>query len=415
MKQPETHNNSLEQELKDSFDQWDAGAPNADMWSRMDESLSVASVWDRVDESLRVEGSTADQTLQEAFENWNPATNSDGWMKLQDELAKERVWNRLKMSLSLPIQTAVPWLQMIAATLVFFFLYFQFANEGLTYSPIQGANQSELNDGVEAQKENAETTTNGATGSSLMEQDDFENTPNEEYLDEKKEQNSTDVLPKLIAQNNTSNQSDELTQKGLSIKPITDFTKSIAEHTFKLPRRFSKPTWTVQFGPQFSVLSERGQSSLISSVPKVGISADILFNHYYKHIRFSQGFGFSQYAQAKGSYINGRYFDSNLKINTFQATTLLGYNFKGFTAFGGILLNRAINGYETQKNAVTNVYSIDNIQLGYTTGLDYQFKAFKNGTNIGVGAQYSFIPQLKSSNALFEKVQGAKIQIKFSF
>jgi len=95
------HNTNREfRALQNSFGDWDAGTPSDDVWENLEADLAVSAVWDRLDETLEANGSSADKTLVEAYENWSPNTSGDGWSKLEEQLSRERVWNRLSTTLS---------------------------------------------------------------------------------------------------------------------------------------------------------------------------------------------------------------------------------------------------------------------------------------------------------------------------
>jgi hypothetical protein len=178
---------------------------------------------------------------------------------------------------------------------------------------------------------------------------------------------------------------------------------------------FSKPSWTIQLGTQLSILSENDQSELTNTLPNFGIAADISFNKYVGNVRFSQSLGFSQYAQSNGKYINGRYLNTNQRLNTVQFTSTVGYDWKRLNVYGGFMFSRLLSGMEENQTKVTNVYTVNSIQLGLTGGIDAKVKQFNNGSSLSLGAQYQWIPKLESSNVTFENIQGVRFQTKFSF
>ncbi|WP_430404796.1 hypothetical protein [Fluviicola sp.] len=444
--------------LQKSFGNWDTGMPSSDVWENLEADLAVSAVWDRLDETLEANGSSADKVLTEAYENWSPNTSGDGWSKLEEQLSRERVWTRLNTTLSYPITTSIPWVKMAAASLIFTFLAFytdrsrvadtkqeslfafntaengtnsetpgnrQIAqsNPAGNTSSVDGANPVSANEVVNRmaeQKANAQkqwvlANANRQTNENRVENNAINanqnraqnntvqtNEPQDNVALTSKEETNTDL--------NDLTTLDELGRKEISVQPgvIGDFEFLPYKSPFK-------PRFSALVGGQFAFINEKDRSAFSSSIPSMGIAADFQYHLYSGRFRFTQDLGFSQYAQSNGSYVNGRYTNSNQKLNTIYLMSAIGYTFKGVTFYGGISVNRLLNGYEENRTAITNVYNSKKLQVGATAGIDYHFTPFRNKTALGLGMQYQFVSRLKSENTVFNDIQGVKLQIKYSF
>jgi hypothetical protein len=395
---------------------------------------------------LEANGSPADKALVDSYENWSPNNSGDGWSKLEEQLSRERVWTRLNTTLNYPITTSIPWMKMAAASMVFVFLSFYTDRFGDSDSLKMNLNSSGLvADNVRPTNLNQSTGVAVASSSKDHSLDDVSDhaisTNNKQQLGQKGTEllandkktgtntalNGTEIgfnenqnLNKTLAENTTVDstaQSDsnfeeiaELERKELTLDP-----KAIGDFSFLPPKYNFKPRFSAQIGGQFSFINENNRTAFSSSLPRIGIAADFQYHTYLKNIRFTQNLGFSQYAQSNGSYVNGRYMNSNQRLNTIYLMSSIGYTFKGVTAYGGITVNRLLNGYEENKTYITNVYNTNKFQVGAAAGIDYHFTPFKNKTALGLGVQYQFVSKLKSGNAVFEDIHGVKLQLKYSF
>lgn len=445
------------QSLQKSFENWDTGTPSSDVWENLEADLAVSAVWDRLDESLEANGSSADKALVESYENWSPNNSGDGWSKLEEQLSRERVWNRLNNTLSYPVSTRIPWMKMAAASLIFVFLafytdHYTVSNNEQSASLAFNANEDRtIADGnkdlrtasinpTENQVSANEKTTVIFTTQELnqrttpkieqkllisnKEPEDLvtDNRGNESGLQNGELNVNPDLAQNkelLIASNEqtTTSGAEDLTDLDvLTRKEIPYVPGVIGDFTFLPYKPVFRPKFSALVGGQFAFINEKNRSAFSSSIPSMGIAADFQYHAYLGKVRFTQGLGFSQYAQSNGSYINGRYTSSNQKLNTIHLMSSLGYAFKnGLSVYGGISLNRLLNGYEESRTAITNVYNSNKLQLGATAGIDYHFTPFKNKTALGLGLQYQFVSRLKSENAVFNDIQGVKLQIKYSF
>ncbi|WP_341901975.1 hypothetical protein [Fluviicola taffensis] len=441
--------------LQKSFGNWDTGMPSSDVWENLEADLAVSAVWDRLDETLEANGSSADKVLTEAYENWSPNNSGDGWSKLEEQLSRERVWTRLNTTLSYPITTSIPWVKMAAASLIFTFLAFytdryrvadtkqeslfafNTAENGTNSeasgnrqiaqgntSSVDGTNPvpaNEVVNGIAEQKTNAQkqlaltNPNNRQTNEKGIDNDAINanqnrtqnntvqtNEPKDNVALTSKEETNTDL--------NDLATLDELGRKEISVQPgvIGDFEFLPYKSPFK-------PRFSALVGGQFAFINEKDRSAFSSSIPSMGIAADFQYHLYSRRFRFTQDLGFSQYAQSNGSYVNGRYTNSNQKLNTIYLMSAIGYTFKGVTFYGGISVNRLLNGYEENRTTITNVYNSKKLQVGATAGIDYHFTPFRNKTALGLGMQYQFVSRLKSENTVFNDIQGVKLQIKYSF
>lgn len=465
------HSNNPNREFKSlqkSYENWDAGAPSPDLWEDLEADLAVSAVWERLDETLEQNGSSADKALVESYDNWSPNTSGDGWTKLEEQLSRERVWNRLNVSLSYPVTTRVPWMKMAAASVLFIFLSFY------TDYVIESGNYQQqavlgMNDSVQASENELNTNKpvssllasehTGEAGKNLAENRMSENTSgiyqgqhraskqvsgetnpknripeqNDVNRDLNKQQLASNPDPESVSASNLlenpaastaspgSNTEttfndlaalDELGKKEIAFEPTEG---QIGDFTFLPSKMPFKPRFSVQFGGQFSLINEKNKSAFSSSLPSMGIAADVQYHYYIGNIRLTQDLGFSQYAQSNGSYINGRYVSSDQRLNTIFLMSSAGYTYRGATVYGGISINRLLGGYEANRSMITNVYNSNKFQVGATAGIDYHIAPFKNKTALGVGMQYQFVSRLKSGNAVFSDIQGVKLQIKYSF
>lgn len=440
------HTNKEFQSLQKSYENWEAGEPSADLWENLEAELAVSAVWHRLDETLELNGSSADQSLADAYENWSPNTSGDGWSKLEEELSRERVWQRLNTTLNYPVTTRIPWLKMAAASLVFVFTafytdYFTGSNSEPPMTGIQTSQGEKLRDlaanGTTSDVNDEQTNPSPIKAPAQNKQlAVITGNPVNQVADN----NPAGQPDRVVAQTNPTKVNAENREPGTTVlNPANETTGNGAQDLadldqlsrkaieyagtngtieafhflpFKAP---FKPRFSVLLGGQFAFINENDRSAFSSSIPSMGIAADMQYNAYSGKVRFTQDLGFSQYAQSNGSYVNGRYVNSNQKLNTVHLMSTIGYTFRGVTVSGGITVNRLLNGYEESRTAITNVYNSKKLQVGATAGIDYHFTPFKNKTALGVGVQYQFMSKLKSENTVFNDIQGVKLQIKYSF
>ncbi len=122
----QNHNEKFAQQLKQGFENWDAGSPGYSLWNKLNASLDntnvsnsledafdqwdnpapTSSVWDKLSTSLDKEildnRTPADdvQSLSAAFSDWNVEEPTDIWNKLDEELSTAAVWDKLSNSLN---------------------------------------------------------------------------------------------------------------------------------------------------------------------------------------------------------------------------------------------------------------------------------------------------------------------------
>lgn len=460
----QTHSNKPNRGFKSlhkSYQNWDAGTPSPDLWDDLEADLAVSAVWDRLDETLELNGSPADKTLSDSYENWSPNTSGDGWTKLEEQLSRERVWNRLNTTLNYPVTTRIPWMKMAAASVLFVFLsfytdYYFTGSDRREMLPVSGINGSKTMTASEKESEvmnHAVGTNEPENGKAVLAENVIANenqignrqnkelpgTPNEGNTELQKnpelKTNGLQPGPKNVAANGTvqngTNNNPALTEKSsvslndlaqldeLGTKEIAfetrDVSSRIGDFTFIPLKSPFKPRFSLQVGGQFSFINEKNRTAFSSSLPSMGIAADFQYHYYLGNIRLTQDLGFSQYAQSNGTYINGRYTNLNQRLNTIFLMSSVGYTYRGATVYAGISVNRLLSGYEANRSTITNVYNSKKLQVGATAGIDYHLAPFKNKTALGIGMQYQFVSKLKSGNADFSDIQGVKLQIKYSF
>ena len=445
--------------LQNSFENWDTGEPSADVWENLEADLAVSAVWDRLDETLEANGSSADKALVESYENWSPNTSGDGWSKLEEQLSRERVWTRLNTTLSYPVTTRIPWVKMAAASVLFVFLAFytdRFTGSNGEKSSSTAFVAMDSNLGSNEQTDRNIASVNGvqhtpADGRNLaVAHEETDRIPQNEHAQNKLLVSNKETIhpngvnplngneravqndPLLVNQNPLENRSIENesnnTNEGvnandlaaldqLPAREVSEFSQpgTIGDFEFLPFQAPFRPKFSVLAGGQFSFINENNRDAFSSSLPSMGLTADVQYHAYLRKWRFTQDLGFSQYAQSNGSYVNGRYTNSSQKLNTIHLMSSVGYTFKGVTISGGIAVNRLLNGYEENRTAITNVYNSKKLQIGATAGVDYHFTPFRNKTALGLGIQYQFVSRLKSENTVFNDIQGVKLQIKYSF
>jgi hypothetical protein len=431
---------SGDQWLSSSFENWEAGEPSGALWEQIEESVAVDAVWERVTESLQHEEHAPDQWIAASHENWNPGEANDGWSKLNDAISLEQVWTGLNQSLNQPVATRVPIWKLIAASITAIFFSGHFSDAPAVHTEPQHSTelafvlpQTQTTD-VKRTVDFADVSLTTDDQSSVNVSDSNQQiTINQQRFQAQSPENGTRVdqqqsplltnsgeLPSTnVAQEEKVERSDILTD--LADPKLTALPSDWQLNPDVVgPRKFDiKPPfhhWTVQVGTQLSILQERNQSLLTSTLPKFGLAADLSYRHRLGSVQFIHAIGMSQYSQAAGKYINGRYATTNQRINAFQFSSSIGYNYKRFTVYGGILVSKALNGLEVNNTAITQVYNVDQLQVGFTSGVDFRIASFPNsGKHISIGTQYQWLPSYSGSKASFENIQGLRFQTKFSF
>ena len=424
--------------LNASFEQWDAGVP-ADNWEELDEALSVEKVWSRIDQSILADEHAQDSWISESHKSWEPELNTDGWAKLNDAVSIEQVWQELNTTLSIPVSTRVPFVKILAATIAMLFVvgnlndspvettkhagqpetiagittqhYGQTARPSLANgaeieNPADGTPSQDIA-GVPSHHVNSNQHTEIALQEVLLPAD-----PSIEQQRQIADQRSVTAPVVLVQQESTDNEIagiDPLERKALTNRlyfPVTG--------NWDYKQRFSP--WTFQIGTQLSVLQETDQSRLTSVFPKLGMAADLSFRHRVGPVQLIHALGVSQYSQDAGKYVNGRYRNTEQRINTMQWSSSAGYTYRRLTVYGGVLFSKMLNGLEQNQSKVTKVYNFNSIQLGATGGIDIRIVSFgQSGKHISVGGQYQWIPNLSGKNQSFENIHGIRFQAKFSF
>lgn len=416
--------------LQNSFHEWDGGEPTPELWDDLEAELSLQHVWSSLSDVLENDHNMSDNSIFSAYENWSPNFTADGWSKLDEQLSRERVWTRLSQTLNFPIHTAAPWIKMAAASILFMLLafYTDYVTPSTELSSQQTSSLLLIKQDVTSPKmdlsenlvqQTAELTKSYKPAIELpintiaVERTLIDNQskvlvaqeqPGLEHATTQKETRFADLSFDEIPTLDSKLADFEVTQWELG-----DFTL--------IPQDKSnfKPRFSVQIGGQFAFINENRREQFASSLPSMGIAADLQYHAYFKQIRFTQNIGFSQYVQSNGNYVNGKFMSTYQRLNTLYLSSAVGFRYQNLTLFGGVSMNHLLNGYESNSRYITNVYQSNKIQLGAIAGLDYHFSPFKNKTAMGVGVQYQWVSKIKSGNTLFNDIQGVKLQIKYSF
>lgn len=432
-------NNDLSQDnsLNHAWNEWDAGVPSNEVWEAIEEDLILEDTWFKLDEELALERvwSKLDEamphapnsSMAESFNAWNPELNSNGWAKLDEELSRERVWVKLRQSLSNPVAVQMPILKMVASTILFISIAF-YTDYG-TQQDNSVAKQEVLLTSTLSFNEELENqiVRNKEHLSDVFEFDLASEQFEKQVNTDGQKMNDLKVIDGTLVENT------DASENSVQVSDLTSSIQNQEEFEFKLgqkdyyneqeifaslyrkPKVIVRPKWSLGIGSQVAVINEDKRNDLTSTLPRFGFAADAQHHMYFKDFRWSNGFGFAQYKQENGRYLNGRYMQSNQNLNTANFSSSIGYNFQRFTFFGGIMVNKLLNGYEGTKNVTTNVYNSKHLQVGGKVGLDYNFKPFKNNTCLGITVQYQFVPSLKSINQSFNDIHGMGLQLKFSF
>ncbi len=412
------HSNKLWKDVKASFEEWTPtpDGPSESVWENLSESLSTERVWHSLDESLKAEGSDADQWIKTPYENWDAEINSDGWSKLNEELSREKVWNQLVQSLSIPTIVSMNWMRIVATLLLFVSISFPLVNEQVAF-------QKNILVGWGEPKSLAENTT---TSSSVR--NGVVSTANDAAIDPiqyNQIQNDPIIPNELVVLNNTSSVS---ATESTSSNEVIHEDRVDLERKMNLPsgsgrvqrlpidfHRSYTPSFYVAFGPQFSIINSSDQNSLMTQAPRIGLAASAGYRKSFKTFFVDQNIGFSQFSQTNGRYINGRYFNSNQRLNTLQVSTSAGIVVQRVELSAGVNFTKVVNGNEQQLNKITNVYNATALQLGLTGELGMRLTSKEKPTQIGVGIKYQWIPSITTSNVQFNDVQGLTLKTKISF
>lgn len=424
------------QSLSAAFEDWSLGTPDDAVWTKINDDLSVDQVWNRLEDSLGAPVVTnPDQWLKDSYDNWSTGTNHDGWSKLDEALSRERVWGRLNVSLNRPIALGKTWWKYAASLTAFFFLSF-WMNDGAMNGTSSFVAENEIqrpttptNGGQSVTSENTTPTTiadgtitGGQTQQTQGQQEKKRiDTPNnrqdqQQHLAQQTNGNKEQHTSTVSDLNNTAQAVVSYDLADLNSKGFPEMTcGELGRYSFDLP----KPgfvSWTFSAGTQLSIVNENNRSALSSSMPRFGIAADLGFNrHFNRHWGFSQSFGYAEFSQTNGKYVKGRYLNSLQRMSTVQATSSVFYSLNHFDFNAGLVFTRVLNGAEQENNTIINIYNTSSVQAGISCGLSYTFSPRRDRIRYGLGAQYQWIPQINAGNAVFDDVQGMKLQAKISF
>lgn len=401
--------------LQQSMNDWDAGMPQ-DGWDELESDLRLEQQWHRLNQSL--DEAQDINKMAESFQEWSAGNHMDGWSRIEEELSRERVWNKLNTSLDQVESDSIPWLKYIAscaaAVLISFFLPVQeLENKGLHSVKIDA---QLVNDDVKTNQ--TERINQGTVIAEHQETRDYIKPVLPVVADNNKNQQNKGLLKANHVANSfhldvpRSIGSPEL----LDPKDITALSLSMPSERDPLLFPLMKPSsYHVRVGTQLAMLNESDGSQFNNFFPRAAWTFDVGYTKHISGIELGGAIGMTQFAQESGKYINGRYFNSSQKLNTLQVSATVGKDLGRWTVYGGLQVNKLLFGFEERANLVTNIYNSNKWNLGATAGVDILLNQFSNGDHIDLGVQYQYIPQVRSSNAVFNDVQGLKFQLKFAF
>lgn len=425
--------------LKSSWDTWDAGAPSESVWEELEASVVSESVWSRVHASLEAEEHLADSWIVDSHNQWEPSGSSDVWERLNESISLERVWRGLDQSLNQPAAPRRSYWKLAVASIAALLISTHFTdtpvgNSSVTEEQLTALSVEAVSPSQSAPRENH----------SITPSQDLQHQPNGVFVAANPEQRQLPenqfVQPSNVPVRNlqTANRSlisidtknwnlvtvavQEEDQSLPSLVYRTDVFPSswsnlnaaLAIHNGEHPMPFNH--WTAQVGAQLSILQERNQELLTSTLPRFGLAADLSYRHKVGPFQLIHSLGVSQYSQAAGKYVNGRHLITNQQVNAAQLHSTVGYTYKRFTLYGGLLVSKMLNGLEQNDNTVTKVYDFGRLQAGLTAGIDVRILTFpRSGNQLSFGSQYQWIPSSGGSKSSFENIQGLRFQTKFSF
>lgn len=419
--------------IKDAFEQWDAGVPT-DSWDALDEALSVEKVWSRIDASIVAGEHAPGDWIRGSYNAWDPEIEADGWERLNDAISLENVWEELNTSLSAPVATRIPFIKLIAATAAMLFAVSTLndmpvvsgphdaapATAGISKQYIRSSYHGivdSFSNGPEAVKNEQAGPQHIVAAVPVISGSD----PQELLMPDPSlpAQQAPEIVPGA-PETQAAASSEEADNEPFSEvyllerKPLNNPVALLMAGNWKRTERLSP--WALQVGTQLSILEETDQSRLTTTLPKFGMAADLSFRHRTGPVQLIHALGMSQYSQGSGKYVNGRYRNTEQRLNTLQWSSAAGYNYRRFTVYGGVLFSRVLNGLEQNQSKVTKVYEFSSIQLGATGGIDMRILSFPHsGKAISVGIQYQWIPSPEGKSQSFENIQGIRLQGKFSF
>lgn len=401
--------------LRQSMNDWEAGLPQ-DGWDKLESDLRFEQQWQGLDQSL--DEAQDVNVMSESFQEWSAGNHMDGWSRIDEELSRERVWNKLNVSLDHVESNAIPWLKYIAscaaAVLISFFLPVQELDNNESHS----AKVDSLLVGGEAKPNQTNLVNEGQVLTQHPTIGKLDNSLPTVVADDIKNQQKNG----LLAVNHVANvlKLDVASSVGnpelLDPKHIAALYLTIPSGRDPLLFPIMKPSpYHVRVGTQLALLNEKEGSPFNNFFPRAAWTFDVGYTRRIAAIELGAAIGVTQFAQESGKYINGRYFNSSQKLNTLQVSATVGKDLGRWTVYGGVQMNKLLFGIEERSNLVTNIYNSNKWNLGATAGVDVLLNQFNNGDHIDLGVQYQYIPQVRSSNAIFNDVQGLKFQLKFAF
>lgn len=420
--------------LKRSWDTWDAGSPSNTVWEELEASVVSETLWKRVNASLEAEEHSADNWIVTSHEHWEPANQTDVWERLNESISLEQVWQGLDHSLNQHAHRPSYW-KVAVASIVALLISTHFMD-----SPVQETSTATVQSSLSVGSTTPATAQNGQQSSDVLPDDLQPNgavvavTPAPNQHDENRDipQKNTPVRS-LLASNRsllsvgrkdwsalTASEKEDQSLPSLVFRTDvfpsswSNLNAALAVHNGERPMPFNH--WTAQVGAQLSILHERDQALLTSTLPRFGLAADMSYRHKVGPFQLIHSIGVSQYSQSSGKYVNGRHLITNQQVNAAQFHSSVGYTYKRFTIYGGLLVSKMLNGLEQNENTVTKVYDFGRLQAGLTAGIDVRILTFpRSGNQLSFGSQYQWIPSAGGAKSSFENIQGLRFQTKFSF
>lgn len=416
------HNDWLNQ-LADGFDAWSPEEPSNRVWDELSENLSIERVWQSLDEPLKSAGSDADTWIKEPYEQWDAEIENDGWLKLNEELSRERVWMKLTDSLNRPSIFTFNWMQVAAVFLIFFSLSFPLVNQMMTFETtvLEATAPAETLTPAPSATETIEPASantapsqvaQNATPANRLQQTGNAGSPIE-VQEKNRVENTVAVHQASTSSSGTSSEKESITDLGAHWN-LPGTSGKVQRLPIDFHRTFT-PSLSVSFGPQLSIIQSSDQNNLMTHAPRLGMTAQVGYRKTFKAFFAEQKVGFAQFAQTNGRYINGRYYNSNQRLNTLQFNTGIGLRYKRFDIGTSVGLTKVLNGTEQQVNKITNIYNPTKLELGLGAEIGARLTSNESKTQVGISLGYQWIPTITSSNVTFSDVQGLSFKTKISF
>lgn len=426
--------------LKRSWDDWDAGVPSDTVWEEIEASVVSEKLWNRVNASLEAEEHIPDSWMVASHQAWEPSSSTDVWERLNESISLEQVWQGLDQSLNRRAVVRPSYWKLAVASVVALLVSTHFTDTPVRVTETSDAAfVSRMSTSTPLTVSPGESTTNTTSLPEVTNPYPVQVANNPDL--QPQVPTRYDGLPQPIGSGNrtllsakysllssgrktpvafVASAREDNSLPGLSFRTLdfpnswNNLNASLAVHTGERPMAYNH--WTAQVGAQLSILQERDQELLTSTLPRFGLAADMSYRHKVGPFQLIHSIGVSQYSQTSGKYVNGRHLITSQQVNAAQFHSTIGYTYKRFTLYGGLLVSKMLNGLEQNENTVTKVYDFGKAQAGLTAGLDVRLFTFpRSGNQLSFGSQYQWIPSSGGVKSSFENIHGLRFQTKFSF